>query len=73
MTIRKEYKNKEITIIWQPTLCTHSTKCFRSLPKAFDPRRKPWIIADSEPSEKLIETIKNCPSGALSFVYNEEK
>lgn len=72
MTIKKEYKTKDITIVWQPTLCTHSTKCFRALPKVFDPRRIPWVQAESESTEKLIEVISNCPSGALSFNYNEK-
>ncbi len=71
MNIKKEYKNNDITIIWQPALCTHSAKCFRALPSAFNPKRTPWIVADTEPTKKLIEVVKNCPSGALSFENNK--
>jgi len=35
----KRYTNGEVTVIWQPSLCVHSTICFRGLPAVFDPRR----------------------------------
>ena len=32
-----------------------------------------WINPHGASSEKIIEQVKKCPSGALSFFYNNEK
>jgi len=68
--IVKKYTNGEITIVWKPDTCAHSAKCFKGLPAVFDPRRKPWIEPLASDTESIIEQIKNCPSGALSFYKN---
>lgn len=65
------YKNEAITILWQPGLCTHSAICFKGLPAVFDPRRRPWVEIDNASTLVIIEQIKKCPSGALSFTFNE--
>lgn len=69
---KKKYLSGPITVIWQPKLCIHSGICFKGLPSVFDPRRKPWIVLENAMDLSIIEQVKNCPSGALSFVYNEE-
>lgn len=63
----KTYSNSDITVLWQPDKCIHSTRCFRSLPEVFHPARRPWITMDSAPTEDIIRTVENCPSGALSY------
>jgi uncharacterized Fe-S cluster protein YjdI len=63
-----QYDNGEITIIWKPNLCIHSGKCFMGLPQVFDPRRRPWIEIDKATTAQIVEQIKKCPSGALSYV-----
>ena len=65
--ITKKYSNGEVTIVWQPAKCIHSTVCYRGLPNVFDPRKRPWITPEGVSSEKIIEQVKNCPSGALSI------
>lgn len=73
--ITRKYTNGEITIVWKPSVCIHSTLCWKSpggLPEVFDPRIKPWIKPEGSTSEKIIEHVKKCPSGALSFYYNNE-
>jgi len=69
--ITKKYSNGEVTIVWKPNVCMHSGVCFRGLPQVFDPRRRPWIIADSASTNEIIEQVKKCPSGALSFYMNK--
>jgi len=64
------YKNEDITIIWKPETCIHSTLCWKGLQEVFDPKRRPWIIADAAGSEKIKDQINKCPSGALSYVLN---
>lgn len=68
--IKKEYTNGEITIVWQSGKCIHSANCARGLPEVFRPREKPWINPENSTSEKIMETISKCPSGALSFYVN---
>lgn len=70
---KHHYKNKDITVVWQPGICQHSAICFKGLPQVFDPRRKPWIEMDKATTEQIMEQVKKCPSGALSFMMNEEE
>ena len=65
-----KYTNGEVTVIWQPNLCHHSAKCFKGLPGVFDPRRRPWIDMSQSNTRRIIEQVKICPSGALSFEIN---
>lgn len=71
----KKYKNEDITIIWKPGLCSHSTKCWKGehgLINVFNPMEKPWIKPEGASSERIVQQIKGCPSGALSFEYNQK-
>lgn len=66
--ITKHYTHGDITVVWKPELCQHSTKCFRSLPAVFDLRVKPWIRPENADSEMVIQVVQQCPSGALSMM-----
>lgn len=66
------YKNEEVTVIWEPYLCIHSAICFKNLPQVFDPRRKPWIVMQNSETATIVEQVKKCPSGALSFQKNDD-
>ncbi|HTA83778.1 MAG TPA: (4Fe-4S)-binding protein [Bacteroidia bacterium] len=69
--ITKHYSNGEVTVVWQPHVCQHTGICFRGLPEVFDPRRRPWIEQHASTTEKIVNQVKQCPSGALSIL--EEK
>lgn len=69
--MKKEYSNGDITIVWQPGLCTHSGVCVRTLPKVYNPKAKPWIEIDNATTEELKDQVSKCPSGALSYRVNE--
>lgn len=71
--ITMRYTNNEVTVVWKPKQCIHSGICFKGLPQVFDPRVKPWINAQMATSNKIIEQIKKCPSGALSYYMNNEE
>jgi uncharacterized Fe-S cluster protein YjdI len=74
MPIKKlKYKNKDITIVWKPELCIHSTLCWKGLREVFDPARRPWIMPDAATSLLIIDQIHKCPSGALSYINNAEE
>ena len=68
--IKKEYTNGEVTVVWQSGKCIHSGNCVRNNPDVFQPKEKPWIKIDASSTEKIIETVQKCPSGALSFYKN---
>jgi uncharacterized Fe-S cluster protein YjdI len=65
--ITKRYSNGEVTIVWQPNKCTHSTKCWKELGEVFDPRKRPWITPEKSTTEKIIAQVGKCPSGALTY------
>jgi putative redox protein len=65
-----KYPNDEITVVWKPDFCQHSTRCWTQLQEVFDYKKKPWINPNGASSERIIEQIKKCPSGALSYYLN---
>jgi len=65
------YANDEGAIVWKPELCEHSARCVNGLPQVFDAHAKPWINAHGAATDKIIEQVKKCPSGALSFAKKE--
>lgn len=74
--ITKKYTNGEITIVWKPNLCIHSTICWREstgMPQVFNPKEKPWIKPEVATTEQLAAQVKKCPSGALSVFYNNQE
>ena len=68
-----KYSNSEVTVVWKPKVCIHSTFCWKGLIGVFDPREKPWIKMGGATIEKIIEQVKKCPSGALSFFMNDDE
>ncbi|HXC16065.1 MAG TPA: (4Fe-4S)-binding protein [Holophagaceae bacterium] len=65
------YTNGEITIVWKPGICIHSTICWTQLGEVFDPRVHPWIKPSAASTDRILEQIAKCPSGALSCYRNE--
>jgi uncharacterized Fe-S cluster protein YjdI len=70
--IVKRYSNGEVTVVWKPDLCIHSGICARGLPEVFNPRCRPWVAIDASSTDRIVEQVKQCPSGALSYVMNDE-
>ncbi|WP_166965876.1 (4Fe-4S)-binding protein [Yeosuana marina] len=72
MSKTKEYSNGDVTVVWKPEACIHSAVCVKGLPDVFKPKDKPWIKIDKVSTEALIQQVKQCPSGALSYYMNAE-
>ena len=68
-----KYANEEITVLWKPEFCQHSTRCWTQLPTVFKPKLRKWIDPNGAPAERIQEQVLKCPSGALLFMYNKEK
>jgi CDGSH-type Zn-finger protein/ferredoxin len=65
-----DYVGKELTIHDNRFMCAHAGFCTRHSPNVFSTAAEPWINPDRDPADKTIETIKMCPSGALSYSVN---
>ncbi len=70
--ITKKYTNGEVTIVWKPAECIHSAICFHGLNDVFDPKKRPWITPEKSSTDKIIDQVKKCPSGALSYYLNRD-
>ncbi len=66
----KDYHGKDIIVHFNLAVCSHNAACVKGLPEVFNVRKKPWIMADNAPVEKVIETIRKCPSGVLSYTVD---
>jgi uncharacterized Fe-S cluster protein YjdI len=74
--ITRHYTNGEVTIVWKPALCIHSKICWQAatgLPQVFHPATRPWITPQGVSTERVIEQVRKCPSGALSFFLNGDE
>jgi uncharacterized Fe-S cluster protein YjdI len=69
----KHYTKGNLTVVWTPDLCIHSTVCWKGLKDVFDPRKKPWINMEGADVERIKAQVMKCPSGALSFVEHKEE
>lgn len=67
------YTNGEVTVVWQPKRCIHSTLCWKGLIEVFNPRERPWIKMNGASAERIIEQVKKCPSGALGYFANSNE
>ena len=68
----KTYSNNDITVIWKPDVCIHSTKCWKASLAVFNPKRRPWIDMNGGTNDDIIKIVDNCPSGALSYERNSK-
>jgi CDGSH-type Zn-finger protein len=64
---RKEYVGRKITIHDNRKICSHAAECVDNLPSVFKLNSRPWIDPDAAEKQQVIDTIKKCPSGALSY------
>ncbi len=68
-----KYTNDEVTVVWKPKACIHSTICWKGLIEVFNPKERPWVKMDGATTEKIIEQVRQCPSGALSYYLNVDE
>ncbi|MBI4290443.1 MAG: CDGSH iron-sulfur domain-containing protein [Betaproteobacteria bacterium] len=64
---RVDYAGKRITIHDNRGICSHAGFCTEGLKSVFRMGEEPWIDPDGASAEEIIETVKKCPSGALSY------
>ena len=64
---RDRYAGRKIIIHDNRGICSHAGHCTENLASVFKMKAEPWIDPDAAVVEEIIETIRQCPSGALSY------
>ena len=67
---REDYEGERIAIHDNRGICAHAGHCTDGLPSVFRLKQEPWIDPRGTPAEEIIETIRKCPSGALSYAVD---
>lgn len=68
---RDNYVGQEITIHDNRGICAHAGFCTTNLASVFKLNTEPWINPGGAAVEAIVETIRKCPSGALSYSIEE--
>ena len=68
---RDVYRGKKITIYDDRAICAHSARCSDNLAPVFKYGSEPWIDPDGASVEAIIDAVRKCPSGALSYAVND--
>lgn len=69
----KEFSNSDITITYDPFVCSQSGVCVKGLSECFSNNVIPWVNLEHTKTERVIKQIQKCPSGALQFRYKIKK
>ncbi len=65
------YPSDGFSVVGKPHICQHTGICFKGLPAVFDPRRRHWIDLSNADGARILEQVRQCPSGALSIEMNQ--
>ena len=73
LTDKKEvYIGTEITINDNRSICAHSGVCTDNLSAVFRLKQEPFINPNAASVNEIINIIKKCPSGALSYTAKDD-
>jgi uncharacterized Fe-S cluster protein YjdI len=67
---RKSYAGKKITVHDNRRICSHAAECVNNLASVFKLNSRLWIDSDGVTVEEIVNTIRKCPSAALSYSVN---
>ncbi len=67
---RQDYEGEKVAIHDNRGVCAHAGSCTDGLPSVFRLKQEPWIDPQGAPAQDVIETIRKCPSGALSYTVD---
>ena len=61
------YPGKDLTIHDNRGVCSHAGYCTGNLPQVWRSGVEPWIDVNGAPKDEVIQVVRQCPSGALSY------
>lgn len=64
---RDDYRGVKVAIHDNRGICAHAGRCTDGLPSVFRLKREPWIDPNGAAADRIIATVRACPSGALSY------
>ncbi len=65
------FSGTALDVEWDERLCIHIAECGNARGELFVGGRQPWCQPDLVPGEEVMEVVRRCPSGALSFTTKE--
>ena len=65
------YEGAEVTVTFNPRLCSHAAECGRIAKNIFNVKQKPWVQPDSGTVEEVKAVVAACPSGALQMIEGD--
>ena len=66
------YQGKKITILDNRSICAHAGNCTDGLPSVFRYGENPFVDPDGASIADIIDVVNQCPSGALSFIIEDD-
>ena len=69
----QSFTGAAITVHDNRGICAHAAKCTGGLPSVFLYGQEPWINPDGASPAEVEATIRQCPSGALSYSIEGKK
>ena len=64
---KARYTGDKINVEWDGQLCIHITECGKSNGDLFVDKRNPWCQPDLDAVDNVIDIVKRCPTGALTY------
>lgn len=64
---KHSYEGKEISIEYDSRRCIHAAECVKALPGVFNPDARPWVNAGGADAQRIMDTVRACPTGALAY------
>lgn len=61
------YDGAEVSVTFNPRLCSHAAECGRLASHIFNPSQKPWVLPDKGTVAEVEAVVTACPSGALAL------
>lgn len=65
------YAGQEVTVTYNPLICSHAAECGRIAPEVFNPAQRPWVQPDKGSRNAVESVIAHCPSGALALALGD--
>lgn len=64
---RDDYRGRSITLHDNRGICAHAGHCTDGLSAVFKYGSEPWIDPDGADVEAILDVVRKCPSGALTY------